>query len=216
MEEAKTSQEAQSVLLITKDRVKGWDACHSGYRWFLEKFPQGGQFADVHSALQLDKRYDDSAWLLEKVFAKLDTSAKVEQTVLISGADRAKIEKAAADGAEAATTGEGANAATTGNWANAATTGEGANAATTGYRANAATTGEGANAATTGAHAVAAALGTGAKAKSGRDGAIMLVHRNSSGELLHVFASKVGENGIEPDTWYSLDASGNPVAEVSE
>ena len=180
MEEAKTSQEAQSVLLITKDRVKGWDACHSGYRWFLEKFPQGGQFADVHSALQLDKRYDDSAWLLEKVFAKLDTSAKVEQTVLISGADRAKIEKAAADGAEAATTGEGANAATTG------------------------------------AHAVAAALGTGAKAKSGRDGAIMLVHRNSSGELLHVFASKVGENGIEPDTWYSLDASGNPVAEVSE
>ena len=112
------------------------------------------------------------------------------------------------EGANAATTGEGANAATTGDGANAATTGYMANAATTGYRANAATTGEWANAATTGEHAVAAALGIEGKAKAGISGAIVLCYRNDEGHLIHIRASKVGENGIKPDAWYSLDENG--------
>jgi len=186
-------------LQITKERVKSWSACTAGYKWFLDKYPQGGEFAEVYLALQLDKRYDDSIWLADKVFAELDATSKVQQTVLISGADKAKIEKAVADGVEGTTTG---------NWANAATTGEGANAATTGYGANAATTGYGANAATTGNHAVAAALGIDATAKASTGGAIVLVHRNDAGELLQIRASKVGENGIKPDVWYSLDESG--------
>lgn len=71
--------------------------------------------------------------------------------------------------------------------------------ATPGYLANAATTGE---------HAVAAALGDKSQAKAGMGGAIVLCHRNDIGELIHIRASKVGENGIKADTWYSLDASG--------
>ena len=111
-------------------------------------------------------------------------------------------------GANAATTGEWANAATTGNRANAATTGEWANAATTGEWANAATTGYGANAATTGEHAVAASLGIEGKAKAGVGGAIVLCCRNNNGDLLHIRASKVGENGVNPNSWYSLDENG--------
>ena len=113
----------QNNLQITKDRVKGWNACATGYKWFLEKFPQGAEFAEVYAAMQIDKRYDDSDWLANHVFAELDTKAKVQQTVLICGADKKKIEKSVADGAEGATTGYKANAATTGKWANAATTG---------------------------------------------------------------------------------------------
>ena len=189
----------ENNLQITKYRVKAWSACTDGYRWFLEKFPQGGEFAEVYSALQLDKKYEDSSWLVDKVFSELDAPAKVQQTILISGADKSKIEKLVADGAEGTTTGEGANAATTGNCANAATTGEGANAATTGNWANAATTGE---------HAVAAALGIEAKAKASAGGAIVLVHRNNRGDLLQIRASKVGENGIKPDVFYTLSAAG--------
>ncbi|MBR0560802.1 hypothetical protein, partial [Neokomagataea anthophila] len=33
-------------LAITKDRVKAWHACSDGYRWFLGRFPQGGQFVE--------------------------------------------------------------------------------------------------------------------------------------------------------------------------
>ena len=210
-------------LQITKERVKAWSACTDGYRWFLEKFPQGAEFAEVYAALQADRRYADSGWLADHVFAELDAPAKVQQTVLIVGADKAKIEKAVADGAEAATTGHRANAATTGNRANAATTGNWANAATTGYRANAATTGhwanaattgEEANAATTGHSAIAASLGAYAKAKASSGGAIVLAHRKSNGDLIGVFASMVGQNGIKPDVWYEMSDAG-PV-EVSE
>jgi hypothetical protein len=180
----------ENNLQITKYRVKAWSACTDGYRWFLEKFPQGGEFAEVYSALQLDKKYEDSSWLADKVFSELDAPAKVQQTILISGADKSKIEKLVADGVEGTTTGNRANAATTGEWANAATTGN---------RANAATTGE---------HAVAAALGIEAKAKASAGGAIVLVHRNNRGDLLQIRASKVGENGIKPDVFYTLSAAG--------
>ena len=56
-----STPQATNLLEITKDRLKGWSACTEGYRWFLEKFPQGGDFADVYAALQEDQRYDDSA-----------------------------------------------------------------------------------------------------------------------------------------------------------
>lgn len=38
-------------MQITKEQVKAWHACTDGFRWFLDKFPQGGAYADVHGAL---------------------------------------------------------------------------------------------------------------------------------------------------------------------
>ena len=193
-------------LAITKDRVKGWEACASGYKWFLEKFPQGAQFSDVYASLQADKRYEDSGWLIDKVFAELDTAGRVQQTVFVSGADKQKIEKSVAEGSNAATTGNWANAATTGNGANAATTGEGSNAATTGYQSNAATTGKG---------SIAASLGIASQAKASAGGAIVVCHRLDDGKLIAVRATMAGQDGVKPDVWYSLDAKGEFV-EVPE
>ncbi|ELO0595202.1 hypothetical protein QY625_003506, partial [Salmonella enterica] len=53
---------------IDKARVKAWHACTDGFRWFLDKFPQGGAYADVHSALIADKRYDDARWLVDNMY----------------------------------------------------------------------------------------------------------------------------------------------------
>ncbi|WP_267080174.1 hypothetical protein [Limnobaculum xujianqingii] len=36
----------------------------------------------------------------------------------------------------------------------------------------------------------------------------MCVYRNDDYELVHIRASKVGENGIEPEVWYTLDKDG--------
>ena len=205
---------------ITKERLHSWQACMSGVRWFLEKFPQSGEFADVYAALIADKRTDDAGWLADRVFAELDTVELVGQTLALCGADETKIKARAKDGdvvvttddyANAATTGTSANAATTGYSANAATTGTSANAATTGTSANAATTGYSANAATTGNHAVAAALGYGCRAQAGETGAIVIVNRDDDLSIRHIFASKVGENGIKPGVWYELNADGKPV-----
>ena len=176
-------EQVASPLEITKERLREWKACASGYSWFLEKFQQGGMFGDVYNALRDDRRYQDGDWLVERVFSQLDAGTKAAQLVSITGADKAKIEMLVKDCG-----GKEGEAATTGNWANAATTGE---------------------------HAVAAALGIEGKAKAGIGGAIVICYRNDEGHLIHIRASKVGDNGIKPNVWYSLDANGEFV-EVAE
>ena len=81
--------------------------------------------------------------------------------------------------------------------------------ATSGYGANSATSGYRARAETSGAHAVAANAGNGS-ARAGESGAIFLVERNGRDEIVAVFASKVGENGILANTWYGLQ-DGKPM-----
>ncbi|MEL5228807.1 hypothetical protein PTR07_22645, partial [Serratia nevei] len=55
-------------MQITKEQVKAWHACTDGYRWFLEKFPQGGAYAAVHQALTEDKRFDNARWLVSQMY----------------------------------------------------------------------------------------------------------------------------------------------------
>ncbi|MFI8146069.1 hypothetical protein [Acinetobacter sp. ABJ_C5_2] len=57
-------------------------------------------------------------------------------------------------------------------------------------------------------YGVAISTGYEGKAKASEGSAIVLTHRNSDGEILHIRASKVGENGVKADTWYQLDANG--------
>ncbi|EBK5907507.1 hypothetical protein DPO00_18875 [Salmonella enterica] len=59
-----------------------------------------------------------------------------------------------------------------------------------------------------GSQSVAASLGIEGKARASEGGAIVLCYRDEDGELIHIRASKVGENGIMPDTWYQLDEDG--------
>ena len=160
--------------LITKERVKDWNACADGFKWFLDNYkPAEAEFVPVYQHLIRDERNGDADWLMGKLLEELDTETHVKLVVQIAGADAKVIaEQQAAgapgvtteDNANAATTGYRANAATTGDCANAATTGDYANAATTGYYANAATTGDCANAATTGNYANAATTGNYANA----------------------------------------------------
>ena len=57
-------------------------------------------------------------------------------------------------------------------------------------------------------HAIAIAAGGESKARAPEGSAIVLCFRNNEGHLIHIRASKVGDNGIKPDVWYSLDENG--------
>ena len=59
-----------------------------------------------------------------------------------------------------------------------------------------------------GQESIAASLGIEGRARASAGGAIVLCHRDDEGRLIHIRASKVGENGVEPDTWYQLSADG--------
>ena len=109
----------------------------------------------------------------------------------------------------ATNTGNQSAATNTGNQSAATNTGDWSAATNTGNQSAATNTGDWSAAKVSGKHSVAAALGENSKAKAGAGGAIVCVYRNDDGELIHIRASRVGDNGIKPDTWYTLDVNGN-------
>ena len=113
----------------------------------------------------------------------------------------------------ASATGQCSAASATGHHGAASATGDQGAASATGYQGAASATGYQGAASATGPHGVALSTCNG-KAMAGKTGAIMLVYRNYDGEIVHIRASKVGENGFKAGTWYSLDEFGEFV-EVS-
>ncbi|EMS7767202.1 hypothetical protein WBS81_001295 [Salmonella enterica] len=108
----------------------------------------------------------------------------------------------------ATNTGDRSAATNTGDWSAATNTGDWSAATNTGYQSAATNTGYQSAAEVSGSQSVAASLGIEGKARASEGGAIVLCYRDEDGELIHIRASKVGENGIMPDTWYQLDEDG--------
>ena len=102
----------------------------------------------------------------------------------------------------------------TGNRSAATNTGDGSAATNTGAGSAATNTGYQSAAEVSGSQSVAAAFGIEGKARASENGAIVLCYRDEDGELIHIRASKVGENGIEAGVWYQLNEDGEFV-EVS-
>ncbi|EAT4418234.1 hypothetical protein EVL83_11735 [Salmonella enterica] len=110
------------------------------------------------------------------------------------------------------------SAATNTGYRSAATnTGDRSAATNTGYQSAATNTGDWSAATNTGdrsaaevsgSQSVAASLGIEGKARASEGGAIVLCYRDEDGELIHIRASKVGEDGIMPDIWYQLNEDG--------
>ena len=114
------------------------------------------------------------------------------------------------DQSAATNTGDQSAATNTGNWSAATNTGDRSAATNTGDRSAATNTGDQSAAEVSGKASVAASLGIEGRARAGEGGAIVLCNRDPyTGEIRHIRASKVGENGIEPDVWYALDDDGN-------
>ena len=112
------------------------------------------------------------------------------------------------DWSAATNTGDRSVATNTGNRSAATNIGNWSAATNTGDRSVATNTGNRSAAEVSGKQSIAVALGWQSKAKASIDGAIVCVYRNDNGELIHIKASKVGENNIKADTWYTLDEIG--------
>jgi hypothetical protein len=87
----------------------------------------------------------------------------------------------------------------TGDWSASSATGYQSASSATGYQSASSATGLG---------AVALNTGLFGKARAAEGGAICLCSHDDDGNLLHIRASKVGENGIKPDVFYTLDLAG--------
>ncbi len=108
----------------------------------------------------------------------------------------------------ATNTGDRSAATNTGDWSSATNTGDRSAATNTGDCSAATNTGDLSAAEVSGSQSVAASLGIKGKSRASEGGAIVLCYRDKNGELIHIRASKVGENGIMPNTWYQLNEDG--------
>ena len=108
----------------------------------------------------------------------------------------------------ATNTGYQSAATNTGNRSAATNTGNRSAATNTGYQSAATNTGNRSVAEVSGRGSIAITTGHDSKSKADNDGAIVCVYRDCNGNLMHIKASKVGENGIKANTWYTLDANG--------
>ncbi|RWY61898.1 DUF7666 domain-containing protein [Pseudomonas aeruginosa] len=108
----------------------------------------------------------------------------------------------------ASNTGDYSAASNTGYQSAASNTGNYSAASNTGYQSAASNTGNRSAAEVSGKESVAASLGIEGRARASAGSAIVLCHRDDEGRLIHIRASKVGENGVKPDTWYQLSTEG--------
>ena len=175
------------------------EACSSGFHsceYPLDVFgyyaPGQSRFAVVKASGQLSRHDDDS----KIASATLVVEAEISMPTMISRAidwimgrlDRSIEQTLVGD-----------TASNTGDYSAASNTGYQSAASNTGYRSAAEVSGQ---------ESIAASLGIEGRARASAGGAIVLCHRDDEGRLIHIRASKVGENGVEPDTWYQLSADG--------
>ncbi|EAP9805385.1 hypothetical protein EVD07_13365 [Salmonella enterica] len=131
---------------------------------------------------------------IEWIWSKIDKS--LEQQIMCGNRSAAT------------NTGYQSAATNTGYQSAATNTGYQSAATNTGDWSAATNTGDWSAAEVSGSQSVAASLGIEGKARASEGGAIVLCYRDEDGELIHIRASKVGENGIMPNTWYQLDKDG--------
>ncbi|MCV6250829.1 hypothetical protein [Pseudomonas aeruginosa] len=211
------------------------EACASGFHsceYPLDVFgyyaPGDSRFAIVKASGQLSRHDDDSkiasatlvveaeismptmiSRAIDWIMARLDNS--VEQTVVGDTASNTGNYSAASntgDRSAASNTGNCSAASNTGYRSAASNTGDCSAVSNTGDCSAASNTGYRSAAEVSGKESVAASLGIEGRARASAGGAIVLCHRDDEGRLIHIRASKVGENGVEPDTWYQLSAEG--------
>ncbi|ENV0480687.1 hypothetical protein ACE2RY_003382 [Salmonella enterica] len=140
---------------------------------------------------------------IEWIWSKIDKS--LEQQIMTGDWSAATN---TGNRSAATNTGDWSAATNTGYQSAATNTGNRSAATNTGYQSAATNTGNQSAAEVSGSQSVAASLGIEGKARASEGGAIVLCYRDEDGELIHIRASKVGENGIMPNTWYQLDKDG--------
>ncbi|MGF2653495.1 hypothetical protein ACQUWL_13235 [Serratia marcescens] len=137
-----------STPLITKEQLKKWHACAEGYRWFLDKFPQGGAYTDVLAALTADDYYDDARWLVDRMYdtylnnpefiqAETDMTDKMvgELTSMEHPSGQVDGENSSGDNAQIGSSGNCAQIGSSGDFARIGSSGDDAQIGSSGYNA---------------------------------------------------------------------------------
>ncbi|ENE8232222.1 hypothetical protein ABN510_000765 [Salmonella enterica] len=196
----------------------GFHACECPFDVFSYYSPADSRFAETISFGITDREEDGDTKIASAsitIKAELTLPQFIQRGIewIWSKIDKSLEQQIMCGNRSAATnTGDCSAATNTGNRSAATNTGDCSAATNTGYCSAATNTGNRSAADVSGSQSVAAAFGIEGKARASEGGAIVLCYRDEDGELIHIRASKVGENGIMPNTWYQLNEDGEFVA----
>ena len=206
----------------------GFHACEYPLDVLSYYEPASSQFAIVEQSGTLDRHDEDSKVSSSSITVK----ASIGIPGLITAAfefitkccDPVKTKHSTGDRSASSATGDSSASSATGDSSASSATGYSSASSATGYRSASSATGDRSASLTTGwyssseikpsdglgtiLNAVAIAVGGGSKARAPIGCAIVCVNRDSYGNILHIRASKVGENGTKPNTFYTLNADG--------
>ncbi|EAZ7219558.1 hypothetical protein CFG33_14370 [Salmonella enterica] len=198
--------------------VSGFHACECPFDVFSYYSPADSRFAETIS-FGITNREEDGDTKIASASITIKAELTLPQFIqrgiewIWSKIDKSLEQQIMCGNCSAATnTGYWSAATNTGNRSAATNTGDWSAATNTGNRSAATNTGNWSAAEVSGSQSVAAAFGIEGKARASEGGAIVLCYRDEDGELIHIRASKVGENGIMPNTWYQLNEDGEFVA----
>ena len=210
------------------------EACSSGFHaceYPLDCFgyyePGNSVYALCEQSGDLSRHDDDSKVASKKITLKGSITiaglvkAAIEYTT--ERCDKKKTDHVKGDQSASSATGDQSASSATGDQSASSATGYRSASSATGYRSASSATGYRSASSATGdqssseitaaddgrkLHAVAAAYGEDSKARAPEGCAIVCVYRNDDGELIHIRASKVGDNDIKPNVFYTLDENG--------
>ncbi|EAR6367853.1 hypothetical protein EU234_16935 [Salmonella enterica] len=189
--------------------VSGFHACECPFDVFSYYSPADSRFAETIS-FGITNREEDGDTKIASASITIKAELTLPQFIqrgiewIWSKIDKSLEQQIMCGNCSAATN--------TGNRSAATNTGNRSAATNTGDWSAATNTGNWSAAEVSGSQSVAAAFGIEGKARASEGGAIVLCYRDEDGELIHIRASKVGENGIMPNTWYQLNEDGEFVA----
>ncbi|EDV0318828.1 hypothetical protein GK47_003879 [Salmonella enterica subsp. enterica] len=189
--------------------VSGFHACECPFDVFSYYSPADSRFAETIS-FGITNREEDGDTKIASASITIKAELTLPQFIqrgiewIWSKIDKSLEQQIMCGNLSAATNTGYQSAATNTGYQSAATN--------TGNRSAATNTGYQSAAEVSGSQSVAASLGIEGKARASEGGAIVLCYRDEDGELIHIRASKVGENGIMPNTWYQLNEDGEFVA----
>ncbi|EIR8873283.1 hypothetical protein LXE31_001663 [Salmonella enterica] len=196
----------------------GFHACECPFDVFSYYSPADSRFAETISFGITDREEDGDTKIASAsitIKAELTLPQFIQRGIewIWSKIDKSLEQQIMCGNRSAATnTGNRSAATNTGDRSAATNTGDRSAATNTGDWSAATNTGDWSAAEVSGSQSVAAAFGIEGKARASEGGAIVLCYRDEDGELIHIRASKVGENGIMPNTWYQLNEDGEFVA----
>jgi hypothetical protein len=187
--------------------ASGFHACEYPLDVFNYYPPAGSKFAVVQQAGTLSRHDGDS----KVASSKITISAELNLAGLIKAAIEYTTSrcKPVDPASPASATGTRGAASATGDQGAASATGTRGAASATGTRGAASATGDQGAASATGDQGAAMASGYGGSAKGTDGNALFLVFRDDYYKIIHAKAAIVGRDGIKPDTYYTLNASGD-------